>query len=268
MALHTFENYSIGYTVLENSAPVDMVFLNGNLATSRWWLPTVEELKTQFAGRELSGRMIFFELPGCGDSSPVQGDLDVPTIANQYLELLKVLNVKSAHIVGHSTGGLLSCWLMAKAPEIFKRALLLDPVGAKGIQFDDVVLEKYEEMKASKELTAAIISFTILNCDTQSAYFQQVIAEDTFKSVKQVGSRIIRALRGYNSESVIKNVKADVTILFGDKDILLPKADAQALTHLIPNSRFVEVAGAGHCLNIENPKLMAQYLRDYLFMKA
>ncbi|MFN8792333.1 MAG: alpha/beta fold hydrolase [Bdellovibrionales bacterium] len=265
MATYQFENYSIGYTVLENAAPTDLVFLNGNLATSRWWLPTVEELKPSFKGQKLNGRMIFFELPGCGESLPVQGDLDVPTIAGQYLELIKHLRIEKAAILGHSTGGLLACWLMAKAPQVFSKGLLLDPVGAKGIQFDDAVLEKYEEMKTSKELTAAIIAFTIHNCDVQSAFFQQIIVEDTFKSVNQVGSRMIRALRGYNSEASLRQIQADVTILFGEKDILLPKADAQGLTSLIPNSKFIEVPGAGHCLNVENPKLMAQYIRDSLF---
>lgn len=267
MGAQTFANYTIAYHVLENAAPFDVVFLNGNLATSRWWLPTIEALKTTpgYSATQNKGRILFFELPGCGESSSVEGDLSVPEIVQQYIELAKKLKVTNAGLVGHSTGGLLSCWLMAQAPEIFKKALLLDPVGAHGIHFEDLVLDKYEEMKASPELTAAIIAFTINNCDQTSDHFQQVIAPDTFKSVNQVGSKMIRALRDYNSEDIIRKIKGPVTILFGEKDILLPKADAQALTNLIPDSQFLEIPDAGHCLNVENPKLMASYIQEYLF---
>lgn len=264
MALYKAPQYSIAYSVVENASPTDLVFLNGNLSTSRWWMPTVEELKKNFASTNRSGRMIFVELPGCGDSTEIQGHLDVNEIAEQYTNLLKSLKVNSACVIGHSAGGLLSCLLMAKAPEIFKKALLLDPVGAKGIQFDDSVLEKYEEMKTSKDLTAAIIGFTIHNCDIQSEFFKQVVVEDTFKAVNNVGSKMIQALRGFNCEPEIKKIQSDVTVLFGEHDILLPVADAQALTENISTSRFVRVPGAGHCLNVENPKVMAGYIQQYL----
>lgn len=265
MASYSFDSYSIGYSVHENSAPQDLVVLNGNLATSRWWIPTMEAFKARFDHQEMKGRVIFLELPGCGESSTVEGDLSVPTIAHQYLEILSHLNIQSAHIMGHSTGGLLSCWLMALKPSLFKKALLLDPVGPRGIQFDDAVLSTYEEMKRSRELTAEIIAYTIHNCDKSSAFFQQVIAEDTFRSVQQVGSKMICALRGYDSTEQIKKIQNEVTILCGEHDFLLPKADMQELAQQLSHSRFIEVPGAGHCLNVENPQAMADAIHKYLF---
>lgn len=266
MAVYSAEKYSVGYTVQENAAPHDLVFLNGNLAASRWWLPTVEQLKANFSGQELNGRMIFIELPGCGEgASEITGDLDIPTIAQQYMDILKSLNVTSGFIIGHSTGGLLASWIASLAPETFKKVLLLDPVPATGIQFDDLVLKKYEEMKTDKNLTAAIIAFTIYNCDTDSAFFKDIILEDTYNSVNKLGAKIIRALRGFDSTEQLKKIKADVTVLFGDKDVVLPKEETRQLTQIIPTSRFIEVPNAGHCLNIENPKLMASYIQQYLF---
>ena len=263
MATFTTPHYKIAYSVTENAWSHDLVFLNGNLATSRWWMPTIEELKPLVGGPK-KGRFIFLELPGCGESSPLTTDLDVKEIASQYLDLLQSLQVNEASLMGHSTGGLISCLMMAQNPNIFKKALLLDPVGALGIQFDDSVLEKYEEMKVDRALTAFIIGFTIHNCDMKSQFFNEIIVEDTLKSVNNVGSRMIKALRGKNYESEISKIQTPVTVLFGEKDILLPKADAQKLAEVIPNSKFIEVEGAGHCLNIENPKQMAQYIQTEL----
>lgn len=258
MAVFETADYAIGYSVIENAWNHDLVFLNGNLAASRWWMPTIERLP-KTTGH--SGRFIFIELPGCGESSAVTTDLDVKQIAEHYLALLKKLNVRSAGLIGHSTGGLIACLMMAKETALFSKALLLDPVGARGIQFDDSVLEKYEEMKTDRKLTAFIIGFTILNCDTESPFFNDIIVEDTWKSVKKVGSGIIRALRGQNFESEMKEIKTATTVLFGEKDFLLPKADAVALSRLMTGGKFIEVPDAGHCLNIEDPARMAQFIQ-------
>lgn len=263
MASFPVQNYALNYSVSENAWNHDLIFLNGNLATSRWWMPTVEALKPLASGAK-TGRFIFLELPGCGDSLPLTTDLDVKEIASNYISLLKSLNVKNASLVGHSTGGLISCLMMAQAPELFQKSLLLDPVGPNGIQFDDSVLGKYEEMKTDRALTAFIIGFTIHNCDTTSSFFNEIIVEDTMKSVNNVGSRMIKALRGADFEDEVKQIKTPTTVLFGELDVLLPKADAFKLTQLIPLSKFMEIPGAGHCLNIENPTQMAQLIHSEL----
>ena len=262
MAFYQAKNYSLAYSIKENAWTHDLIFLNGNLATSRWWMPTVEKIKP--TGPHSPGRMIFLELPGCGGSSALTAELDVHEIVNSYLEILKFLKVSQASIIGHSTGGILSALMMAKRPELFKKALLLDPVGPQGITFEDSVLEKYEEMKTNKELTAMIIAFTINNCDQDSEFFKKIIVEDTFASVQKVGSRMILSLRNLNTENEVKKVKTPTIVLFGEKDFLLPKAHAELLAQTVQNGIFREIPGAGHCLNIENPAKMAELIQTEL----
>jgi 3-oxoadipate enol-lactonase len=266
MAIWNSDKYSIGYNIIEKAAPYDFVVLNGNLATHRWWHPSLEQVKTLWPKTsELTGRIIFLELPGCGESPAIDTVVSIPNLISTYTELLQNLKLNdNARIMGHSTGGLLACHLMAQTELKFAKSLLLDPVGPSGIQFDDSVLNTYEEMKANKELTAAIIAFTILNCDTTTDFFKNVILEDTFKSVKGTGSLMIQALRGLDSTSIYKNIKTPITVLFGDQDILLPKQDAEKITQLVPNSEFILLEGVGHCLNAENPKKMGQMIFEHL----
>lgn len=258
-------NFEIAYQVLENAAPYDLVILNGNLATSRWWHPSLEFAKTHWPKNDLHGRLIFLELPGCGVSPAVHGKIEIPNLVKTYTEILSDLKLKfNSRIMGHSTGGLLACHLMAQTHFNFEKALLLDPVGPHGIQFDDLILEKYEEMKSSKELTAAIIGFTIHGNDFESDFFKNVIVADTFQSVQKTGSLMIQALRGLDSTSVYAQIKTPITVLFGDQDVLLPRKDAEEIVNLVPGSRFVLVEGAGHCLNVENPSKMGQLIHKYL----
>lgn len=266
MAIWNSEKYSVAYNVIEQAAPYDLVILNGNLATQRWWYPSLEQVKSLWPKtNELKGRIIFLELPGCGESPAINTIVNIPNLVSTYTELLKDLQLnENARIMGHSTGGLLSCYLMAQPDLKFAKSLLLDPVGPLGIQFDDSVIEKYEEMKSNKELTSAIIAFTILNCDTTTDFFKNVILEDTFKSVKGTGSLMVQALRGLDSNSVFKKIKTPITVLFGEQDILLPRQDAEKITELVPNSKFILLEGVGHCLNAENPKKMGQMIFDHL----
>ncbi len=259
------DSIEIAYQVFENAAPYDLVILNGNLATSRWWHPSIESAKTHWPKNNLSGKLIFLELPGCGASPAVTGKIEIPKLVQTYTEILNQLKIKSnSRIMGHSTGGLLACYLMAQTQLSFEKALLLDPVGAHGIQFDDLVLEKYEEMKSSQELTAAIIGFTIHGNDFQSDFFRNVIVADTFQSVKKTGSSMVQALRGLDSTSIYPKIKTPITVLFGDQDLLLPRKDAEEIASLVPGSQFVLVEDAGHCLNIENPSKMGQLIHKYL----
>jgi pimeloyl-ACP methyl ester carboxylesterase len=265
MAHFKTPDYSIAYTTIDQAWSHDLVFLNGNLATNRWWIPTVEHLHSMAPGPQKKGRLILIELPGCGDSAPLEKDLNTVEIANQYLELLKSLNVEKTSIIGHSTGGLIAAMMMSKKPEMFDRALLLDPVGPQGITFENSVLEKYEEMKTNRTMTAMIIGFTINNCDMGSAFFNDVIVTDTQKAVQNVGARMILALRDKTFEAELTNFKTPTTVLFGEKDVLLPKAHAQALASMNPNGKFVVVPGIGHCMNIENPRLMAEFIKNELY---
>lgn len=259
------DNFEIAYQVLENAAPYDLVVLNGNLATSRWWHPSIEFAKTLWPKNGLNGKLVFLELPGCGASPAVQGKIEISKLVQTYSEILSHLKLESkARIMGHSTGGLLACYLMAQPQFTFEKALLLNPVGAHGIQFDELVLEKYEEMKSSQELTAAIIGFTIHGNDFQSDFFKNVIVADTFQSVQKTGSLMIQALRSLDSTSIFPRIKTPITVLFGDQDILLPRKDAEEIATLVPGSKFVLIQGAGHCLNVESPSKMGQMIHQYL----
>ena len=259
------DNFEIAYQVIENSAPYDLVILNGNLATSRWWYPSIEFARTHWPNKNLTGKLVFLELPGCGASPAVQEKFEFSKLVQTYSEILIQLKLKSnSRIMGHSTGGLIACHLMAQNQLTFEKALLLDPVGPHGIQFDDLVLEKYEEMKSNQDLTAAIIGFTIHGNDFQSDFFKNVIVADTFQSVQKTGSLMIQALRGLDSTSIYPLIKTPITVLFGDQDILLPRKDAEEIVSLVQGSKFILIEGAGHCLNVENPSKMGQLIHQYL----
>ncbi|MCX7675149.1 MAG: alpha/beta hydrolase [Bdellovibrionaceae bacterium] len=248
------------YEIRSAAMPFDVAFIHGNLASRRWWYPMAEHLP-KLHSRPTQGRLIFLEFLGCGLSeAPRQpSDVDMPLFARDFDALLRSIDFHGG-VVGHSTGGLIAALMLSLGSKIYKGGFLLDPVGAKGVTFDDSMTAAFEAMKQDKNLTATVIGSTIHGLDPKHPFFQEVIVEDAFLAVKQVGAWVLQALAGLDIQEDLKKVDVPVWVTHGEFDQLLPKSDSQAMAALMARARFFEIPGAGHCLNYENPKEMAEWV--------
>jgi 3-oxoadipate enol-lactonase len=261
----TLENININYEIFPGLLPTTTLFVHGNLASNRWWMPTVEILKSQH--KNLSGSFICAEFRGCGSSSVPKDESEVTmkNFANDFVQLVRSLKLGPINLVGHSTGGLIAAMMLAEAPELFNKAFLLDPVGAEGVKFDPAMIQAFEAMKVDKNLTAAVIGSTILNNNPESSFFKDIIVEDAFKGVKAVGHLVLKALDGLDVREPLSKVNNHVMVVHGDQDNLLQRSESEKLAKLFKNGRFEVLEGCGHCANVENPQVFIQKFSQFLF---
>lgn len=246
--------------------PKSTFFIHGNLASNNWWLPLENEFKVLFP--QASSKMIMGEFKGCGKSSAprTEVDVDMHLFATQFCDLIASLNLKEKiNLVGHSTGGLIAALMLSKRPELFDKAVLLDPVGANGVTFNSAMIEAFEAMKVDKALTATVIGSTIHN-NSNDEFFKTTLVEDAFHSVKTVGHWVLKALDQLNIVEEVKLIQHPVLVLHGEHDQLLPMSDSKNLATLMKNGHFQIISGQGHCSNIENPKKLADVLSKFLFL--
>ena len=126
----------INCDIFPNAVPTTTLFIHGNLASNRWWMPAIELFKSQYAGTpNLHGSLICLEFRGCGNSSvpTSENEVTLQNFANDFIAVVRPMNLGPVNIVGHSTGGLIAALMLATAPELFNKAYLLDPVGAEGV---------------------------------------------------------------------------------------------------------------------------------------
>ncbi len=259
-----------------NLLPKTTLFIHGNLASNNWWVPSMEVWKKRSQGSNWKGSMVLAEFPGCGKSSaPAQAsDVDMDLFADQFIALTEALNTGSVpsieraqapiNLVGHSTGGLICALMAAKRPDLFDRVVMLDPVGATGVTFDDSMLGAFEQMKTNKDLTAMVIGGTIKNNDPSNEFFKNTLVADAFHAVQATGPWVLMALRHFDAREKLKNSKCHSLVLHGELDTLLPVEDSKELASLM-KAQFRILPGQGHCANVENPEHFVEVAHSFLF---
>lgn len=258
------ETYQVHYEVIENVLPRDTLFVHGNIASNRWWIPTIEILKNR--PTENHGRAILVEFRGCGKSTPPKSveDAKMSRLSGDIIHLIETLKLNNLDLVGHSTGGLLVSMIAAQLPKKINRLVALDPVGPKGIKFDPSLEAAFEAMKVDRDLTATIIGSTIYNNDSQNSFFNEIVVEDAFHAAKTVGLFVLKNLDPFDITEDLKKIQCPSLFLHGEYDKLLPITETQKMSQLCPRGQFAQILGQGHCTNIENPRKFVEILIEFL----
>jgi 3-oxoadipate enol-lactonase len=265
MALMDVQGFQMNVETQPATLPLDTIFIHGNLASNTWWEPSLSLWKADTKpGSE--GRWIGAEWRGCGRSAAptTAAELHPEKMAEDYIQLCQKIGVKKACLVGHSTGGIIALYAMLKAPELFDRAVLLDSVGASGVQFGPEMYAAFTAMSQDRKVCEQVMHATIHNNDMSSPLFQRLV-DDAFGIAKLNWHGVPQQLHVTDITAHLEKIRQPILVLHGEHDPIIPIDTGRALAAGLPNARFEMLAGQGHSCNVENPRLFVDKVNQFLF---
>jgi 3-oxoadipate enol-lactonase len=260
------DSRQIHYEIVPGVLPQSTLFIHGNVASLRWWQPALEVWGRQFSNQ--IGDAILVEFPGCGQSTPLKIDepVELDKFADEFLALTQHLGWNHLNLVGHSTGGAIAALMLAKAPELFHRAVLLDPVSPTGIRIPEGLKDTYKKMAKDEQLLAKILKTAVYGLESDSDFFRDVLVKDAMLAVNHAGFSVVEALGLLDLRSSCKNIKHPVLVLHGEHDTTSILPGSEAWVKLLGNGKLVVMPGVGHSPNVEKPEdFVSQVNRFFAF---
>jgi pimeloyl-ACP methyl ester carboxylesterase len=206
-------------------------------------------------------RVLAFDLPGFGGSSPPPIPWGTPEYAAFVEEAVASLGITRATYIGHSFGGRIATWLAAHVPEAVQALVLIDTAG---IRPPATFRRRMRQLfyKTAKTL----LRLPILGAEGPALRERLAM---------RFGSADYRAMTGVMRASMVKTVGLDLTacleavsaptlLLWGEKDTETPIADGRKMERLIRGSRLIAIAGAGHFSYLDSPAFVNAVVSAFL----
>ena len=210
-------------------------------------------------------RFVVPDLRGFGESDGGSGPSEMSALADDVLGLLDHLGVGPAVVGGVSMGGYVSLALLRNDPGRVRALMLADTQTSA----DDEQARANREMTARDVLakgSAALLPGVakLLGPGASAALGGQVAGWIT----AGVPEGLAAAQRGMalrpDSRDILARFGGPVLIVVGADDVLTPPAKARAMAELVPGAELVEIPGAGHLANLEQPAAFNAALDRFL----
>jgi 3-oxoadipate enol-lactonase len=184
---------------------------------------------------------ITFDPRGSGRSRPSVGPMTTSRMAWDALDVLRALDVPSAHVYGLSLGGMVAQELAIKAPHRVTSMVLgaTTPGGTAAIP------------PRPGTLWVALRD-----------------ARDVLPGAGHISRRgaLLQAWAAATHDATprLARIQTPTLVVHGDRDMLVPLVNARALAELIPHAELAVVEGAGHFYFVEQLGPASDLVLDWL----
>jgi len=219
--------------------------------------------------------IIRYHRRGYGGSSPVPG-LGPVSIADQSHDcvgLMHELGIERAHVVGHSTGGVIALQIALDAPDVVHSLTLLEPAlilivpsGQAMMEQMTPVVEMYQGGQKAQAAEAFIQAISRPNAREiidgsigDGAYDDALTMADMFFGIEMA------SLQGWSfGQDEAQRITQPVLFVMGVETPPPFREVQELLAQLLPQMATVTVAGGTHIFDIEKPGETAQAIASFL----
>ncbi len=269
----TVHGHRRAYRMMGSGPP--LLLLHGIGDSSRGWRPLMPALAEHHT-------VIAPDLLGHGESAKPRADYSVAAYANGMRDLLEILGIERATIVGHSLGGGVAAQIAYQYPERCERLVL---VATGGVSRDvSPILRVAAAPFAELSLPFVHLSPTRIGVVAALQVLKRV-GSDLGKDADEV-NRVLRGLPTGEARSAFTHTLRSVVdwrgqivtmldrsylvddipllVMWGDRDSIIPVAHAHRVKEALPSAQLEIFPGAGHFPHHADPDRFIALLRAFI----
>ncbi len=256
-----------------------VVVIHGMINSSRHWEDVALRLSDRY-------RVIAPDLLGHGDSATPRGDYSLGAHAASIRDLLAVIGVERATIVGHSLGGGVAMQFFYQFPQRTERLVLISS-GGLGQQVSPLLRGAVLpgagtalRLAADRRLVAALqgAGHNLRERGSSKGVYLEAVAR-ALRPLQDSGSRraflqTLRSVIDVHGQHVSARDRLyllgemPTLIVWGERDRTIPAVHGVEAEKAIPHCRYETLPRAAHFPHLEDPEALTALLADFLATTA
>lgn len=207
-------------------------------------------------------RVFALDLRGHGLTDKPATGYGMDEMARDVVAFMKAQGLGNVTVIGHSTGGFVAQQVAAASPERVARLGLIatttTPLAITGIaDFDAFV----------RGLSDPVPADFIREFQTSTIYrplppeFVDRVVSESSQLPAHVWKGVMQGMLDMESPPALAGSPVPTMVLWGDKDMLMPRAEQESFVRMFPNVTFKVYRETGHALHWERP---AEFARDLI----
>jgi len=208
-----------------------------------------------------SHRVLATEHPGFGSSQIPDWMMGTGDLAFFYLDLLKALDLKEVHLVGHAVGGWIATELAIRSTTRLKSVALLAPAGVvvPKVSIADIFLANAEDMvrRQVHEPSAPAVAAWI---EAERAKPIDYVLQN-----RAALARIGWSPRLHNPQLHywLHRIDIPTLVVWGENDHIVPFACHRPYLDQIPGAKLNALPQTGHALPVERAEKITESLNAF-----
>lgn len=245
--------HRLHYQVEGEGPPVVLISGLGGLAS--FWTGVTPRLASRFT-------VVRHDHLGAGHSDAPLIDYSIEQMAGDVIALMDALGIGRAHIVGHSTGGVIAQTLALDHAERVDR-LVLSAAWTRADRYLRLMFETRAEVL--RRAGGAVYNRVSALLATPAAWLKDHgLAADLTVANPEIVLRRIDALLRFDRVDDLPRLAAPTLVICARDDLVIPAYFSEALGAAIPGARTVLVGAGGHFLPRTSPRLWLRHVLPFL----
>ncbi|HSV47382.1 MAG TPA: alpha/beta hydrolase [Ramlibacter sp.] len=251
---HDFVSTSAGELHYVRSGPAGhppLLLLHSNGGSWRQFEGTLEGFSGAFTSYAV-------DLPGQGDSFPLNDHFPIERYTDVLVEFLDLLDLDQVTVLGCSIGGSIAIDLAARHPDRVKRLVIVETP----VRSDEAWASRWAPMEALFGVVAQPFELAARRVIglTPQGYAQWNI--DRHKAGAKTMVSVMWAMRRHNTFAALERLPRRTLVVFGEST---PIADARAVYEAkLPQGPMVTLPGCSHFPMVENAGALVECVMAWL----